>query len=111
VQRFVVRVIFCRQETAFGIGHLAEVIFDVFGKVPRRLDRVEGPVEAAIVTGGVGAAPVAESRRNVRGRDGGVWPFLTGCGIARGSGAVQGGGVGLGPACFSFALVAEGFSF
>lgn len=104
----VVGVVFGGQEAAFRVRHLAEVVLDELGEVPRRLDIGQGPE---------GGGPPVVFLACIALRGGGVGGGYRGVGALLSGGEVAGraleGGAGvLGFfALFGFALVTEGFGF
>lgn len=112
VQGPVVGVVFGGEETAFGVGHLAEVVFDELGEVARGADVVQG-AEGGGFGGRILAACIAVGGGGGCGC-GGVGALLAGEEVVGGEvagGAGEGGGVlGL-LALGGFALGAQGFGF
>lgn len=110
VQGPVVGVVFGGEEAAFGVCHLAEVVFDELGEVARGADVVQG-AEGGGFGGRILAACIAVGGG---GGCGGVGALLAGEEVVWGEvarGAGEGGGVlGL-VALGGFALGAQGFGF
>ena len=97
------RVIFLCQEAAFRVGHLAEVILDVFGEVLRRLDLVVRTAEGAAA--GLFAA-ITDGRGDNRSSNSRMWTLLSG--ERRGAGGLAQGGRRDGALLLLFA---DGFGF
>jgi len=121
VQGPVVGVVFGGEEAAFGVGHLAEVVFDELGEVARGADVVQG-AEAGGVGGRILAACIAVGGGVGCGCGcgcGGVGALLAGeevvGGEVAGGAGERGGVLGLlalgGLALGGFALGAQGFGF
>ncbi len=113
MQRSIVRIVFCSQETAFCIRHLAEVVLDILRELARRLNIVVGFTRGS---GGIrkecgsrfAAAGIALAESRGRRRiEGSMRTFLPGDEAGgRTGGVCMAGGTGrrfaLGAECFSF---------